>query len=559
MKLIIHAPIIVLLLLHAHPVLADEPTTADEVLARYVAALGGHEQLAARQTLRITGTTSLPDDMQAKIVNEYRRPMMYRSQLTPAPDTGLPTVTYGYDGQVGWHIMPMFGSTEPQELPPDMVRIFAELADLDGPLVDAKAKGHRVELIGREQIDARPVYRLKLTLKGAGDGEFDDCYIDAETWLLVKTVGQRTVLGQVNQIERTYSDYHRVAGVMIPYTERTVTTPPKSVHVLQIENVETNVALPVEHFNFAAIKEAARQATEATDTTNAKSDTPTGTVRNDAHARQLYDEMIAAFRNPKTLSFDSTYELRLGTFPTTCTYQAWLKKPNQFRLEAHNPQGKTTGILIGDGLNLWIHWPNGRPYFYSPGTQENQLEYERTRNSSYMTKPAPLARHSIGHEVALLGSGILMNILDLSTFHGYTDSLQRLIDGVASAGTETINDEPCDVLDLSFMDGQRTWRLWVAQRDHLPRKLCETVRVAREIHAQETWSNIRINQPIPDELFAWKPPEGWQRWQMPDSEATLLKPGTTAPNFNLKLTDGKPVQLSDFRGKMVWLVFWRSG
>ena len=40
--------------------------------------------------------------------------------------------------------------------------------------------------------------------------------------------------------------------------------------------------------------------------------------------------------------------------------------------------------------------------------------------------------------------------------------------------------------------------------------------------------------------------------------ATLLKPGTDAPDFTLNDLSGKPVQLSDFRGKTVVLVFWAS-
>lgn len=38
----------------------------------------------------------------------------------------------------------------------------------------------------------------------------------------------------------------------------------------------------------------------------------------------------------------------------------------------------------------------------------------------------------------------------------------------------------------------------------------------------------------------------------------LLKPGTPAPDFTLNDIDGKPVSLSQFKGKKVVLVFWAS-
>lgn len=41
-------------------------------------------------------------------------------------------------------------------------------------------------------------------------------------------------------------------------------------------------------------------------------------------------------------------------------YQIWLKKPNYFRMEV--PEQKSDeirGILVGDGMNLWVYWPQG--------------------------------------------------------------------------------------------------------------------------------------------------------------------------------------------------------
>lgn len=38
----------------------------------------------------------------------------------------------------------------------------------------------------------------------------------------------------------------------------------------------------------------------------------------------------------------------------------------------------------------------------------------------------------------------------------------------------------------------------------------------------------------------------------------MLKPGADAPDFTLNDINGKPVKLSDFRGKTVVLVFWAS-
>ena len=44
----------------------------------------------------------------------------------------------------------------------------------------------------------------------------------------------------------------------------------------------------------------------------------------------------------------------------------------------------------------------------------------------------------------------------------------------------------------------------------------------------------------------------------PPEEASSLKPGSTAPDFELKTVDGKPVKLSSYRGKAVLLNFWAT-
>jgi peroxiredoxin len=116
------------------------------------------------------------------------------------------------------------------------------------------------------------------------------------------------------------------------------------------------------------------------------------------------------------------------------------------------------------------------------------------------------------------------------------------------------------VIEVSFMQHQRSRYLWIARRDGLPRKLKEVVRVASgEIVAEELWTNVKVDGEIPNTMFSWKPPEGWREWRLPEPESLLLKPGTLAPPFELSGADGARIKLSDLRGKVVWLVFWRIG
>lgn len=519
----------------------DDPTTADEVIAEYLRAIGGREKLDACRSMRATGTMAAPDGSEMRFVQEQERPNKYRFELRIPSGA---TVVQVFDGQKAWAATPPGGMVI--ELPPGPAGLIAEQADFTGPLVDHQRKGHRIELIGREQIAGRPTFKLKVTRTGAAKEDLEYHHLDAKSFLPIRVYSKRTAAGRTTEREIFFGDYKAVDGLLVAHEIRDREGPPGAdVSIRKLERVELNVDLPDDRFSM----EAARKAVAA-------KPSPVPVIKNEHAARALYDGMIAALRDAESLSFESEYDVAMGKMPLAqASYKAWLKKPNQFRMEANRRGRERGGILIGDGERLWMYWPNGRPQF----TSEDPAEYHRTKSNVYLTKPTPSGRHSIGHEAGLLGAGIIMTIIDLSTFHGYTDSLQALIDAVAGRGTETVGEQQCDVIIVSIMEGQRTWKLWLSQRDHLPRKIEETVRVSVDLTAQERWTNVVVNGEIPDELFAWRPPTGWKEWHRPATEARLIKPGTPAPDFELKLADGTPTKLSDYRGKAVLLAFWRVG
>jgi len=227
-------------------------------------------------------------------------------------------------------------------------------------------------------------------------------------------------------------------------------------------------------------------------------------VKDEARAHAIYDRMVRAMRNATSLSFESDYRWTTtsGQELDHSSYRLWVKKPSYARLEV-TKGSESKAVLVGDGEQFWSYWPNGRPLFPS----ENTKEYEKTRLRSYMKERVPADRYSIAHQTAKFGTGMHMLIIEPSLLHGFVDPMQPYLDGVSGKGTGRVGQEDCDVIEASFMRGQRCRYLWLSKRDSLPRKLRQVVRLAEQDQiTEELWSKVRLSEEIPSDKFTWKPP-----------------------------------------------------
>ncbi|GIW53233.1 MAG: hypothetical protein KatS3mg081_2588 [Gemmatimonadales bacterium] len=214
--------------------------SVDEVLQRYFQASGGLDKMKAVQATRVSGRMTVGQGMEATFVRTSKRPNKVRLEFTVQGVTGI----QAYDGETAWMLMPFMGQTQPELMPPDLARAMQEEADFDGPLVDYQAKGHQVELVGRESVEGTPAYKLKVTLK---NGDVSFYYLDAEYYLPLRTESTRRFQGQEFNVVTSFGDYKEVGGLMMPHAI-TVTGQGPAAQQLIIEKVELNPEIPDEHF-----------------------------------------------------------------------------------------------------------------------------------------------------------------------------------------------------------------------------------------------------------------------------------------------------------------------
>ncbi|MEX2661938.1 MAG: hypothetical protein WD227_08410 [Vicinamibacterales bacterium] len=221
--------------------------SVDEIIARHVEAMGGMEKIKGVTSVRMTGTMGLGQGIEAPIVLEIKRPNALRMDITVQGMVG----SQGFDGTKGWSLMPFAGSTTPQEMPAEEMRMVEEQADIDGPLVDYKAKGHKVELLGKEQVEGAAAHKLQVTLKS---GDVRTMYIDAEHFLTIKEEGKRTIRGAEVETETIIGDYKEVGGMMFPHSIDSGQKGSPQRQTITVQKIEVNVPLDDARFTMPAAK-----------------------------------------------------------------------------------------------------------------------------------------------------------------------------------------------------------------------------------------------------------------------------------------------------------------
>lgn len=221
------------------PAQAPAGPSAEAILAKVYAARGGLDKLRAIQGQRVLGHLSFgKDEGEASFVVELKRPLKMHMELT-AEDKTLVRV---YDGKShGWQNNPFIGKTNAEAMSDEEVHDISEEADFDGPLVDYKSKGNQVELVGKDKVDDKDVWRLKLTTK---DGDVRYYLFDTHSFLLLKWEGK------ANQypIETFFLDYREVDGVKFAFEIDSRTSVSPMDRKMIIEKIELNPALDDSRF-----------------------------------------------------------------------------------------------------------------------------------------------------------------------------------------------------------------------------------------------------------------------------------------------------------------------
>ena len=216
--------------------------TAEEIVAKNIAAKGGEALLKSTTSVRTTGT-GLMQGQKVTVVTASKRPFQMRNEMTISPPEapGQPrptqTVVQAFDGENLWIRM---GNLPPQVLPPgEQVEALKRTSQIDSPLLDYKAKGTSIALGEPSTENGRQLHHLVVTPKGAPAMHY---YIDSDTNLESRMTIEVEQEGKKLRMEMRFGDFRTIEGRTVPFAI-TQFVNGSQMGQLRFDKVEFNVPL----------------------------------------------------------------------------------------------------------------------------------------------------------------------------------------------------------------------------------------------------------------------------------------------------------------------------
>jgi hypothetical protein len=222
--------------------------TADDVVEKYLAAIGGRAALGKVTSRSTTGTITLttpageisgPIEVLNQTPNKART--LIKLDLS-AFGAGPMTVDQRFDGKTGYVIDTLQGNRDITGNQLDNMRN----SSFPNPLLTYKESGATIKLSGNEKVGDKDAIVL---IVEPASGSVVRQYFDASSFLLVKAVMKVDVPQMGGDVEQTteFSDYRDVDGVKIPFSLKSSSS--VQSFVVAVSKVEHNVPVDEKLFS----------------------------------------------------------------------------------------------------------------------------------------------------------------------------------------------------------------------------------------------------------------------------------------------------------------------
>lgn len=219
------------------PATTETLPTVDQVLDKYVEALGGKTALEKSTSRVAKGNFELPEMGATGTLTIYAKAPNKTAVVVDVP--GFGAVKQGFDGTVAWEDNPQAGLTE---------KSGAALATAKRDAtyqreLQLKSLYKQWEVKGKQKIGDQDCYQLVAT---PDQGAVETWYFDATTGLLARVDAERESVQGTTMIQASFKDYRDVEGVKMPF--RIEQAMPGMTIITKLEEVKQNVEIPDTQF-----------------------------------------------------------------------------------------------------------------------------------------------------------------------------------------------------------------------------------------------------------------------------------------------------------------------
>lgn len=204
--------------------------TADEIVTKYIAAIGGKEAWKKVSSLKLEAVID-ENGTEVHATDYIIHNKGFRETISFSGLSGYRIVT----PTEGWVFYPWADQLKPEATTAEELKESQSQLDIQGPLLDYKGKGNTIEYVGTDDFEGTDCLKLKLTQKS---GVVTTYYIDPSNYLIIHSVTITKANGREQESKTDYSNYQKLPeGIWIAMTLGSGDSPYK------IKKVEINPQL----------------------------------------------------------------------------------------------------------------------------------------------------------------------------------------------------------------------------------------------------------------------------------------------------------------------------
>jgi hypothetical protein len=184
--------------------------TADEIVGKYIDAIGGKDQISKVTSMLIEGSLDVMGG-----TGTIKHTLLIGKGAKDEIDVQGTSVTMCVTDSAGWSINPMTGNYNAEYMPPEQYKASKDGIYFGGPFVDFSNRGYKLELAGQQTIGTMNANKVIVT---SPDSVSTQYFFDPETGYLVQVVQTSNMGGQAMDITIGFTDYRKTdAGISVPF------------------------------------------------------------------------------------------------------------------------------------------------------------------------------------------------------------------------------------------------------------------------------------------------------------------------------------------------------